>query len=310
VKQPHIIPPFLRKGDIIGIVATARHMDIDQLTPAIMEIERRGLNVKLASNIGKKQFQLAGTDQDRARAFQDLLNDQTVKAILIARGGYGTVRMVDKIDLADFTSNPKWVAGYSDVTVLHSRISSHTAIASLHSIMPVDVPTATTEAIEALLSSLLGERETWSCKGNMQRGTVMEGEIVGGNISVLCSLLGSEDQVNTDGKILFLEDLDEHLYHFDRMMQALRRAGSFTKLKGLIVGDVDNMRDNTKAFGFSSDNPWGSTATEIISECVKDFNFPMIFNFPAGHIPNNLALQLNRPTTITTNGDQLTIHHH
>lgn len=204
-------------------------------------------------------------------------------------GGYGTVRIIDKLDFTSFRKNPKWICGFSDVTVLHSHIEKNFGVETIHCIMPVQLKKLGTEneAATTLLKTLKGESVNYEFPAyTLNRKGITEGKLVGGNLSILYSLLGSVSDINTEGKILFLEDIDEYLYHIDRMMMALKRAGKLNKLKGLIVGGMTDMKDNTI--------PFGKTAEEIIGDAVKEFDFPVCFNFPAGHIDNNCAIYLGR----------------
>ena len=213
-----------------------------------------------------------------------MLDNPDIKAILCVRGGYGTVRIIDDIDFSHFQKNPKWLAGFSDITVLHSHIHKLN-VASLHSTMPISFSSNTTESIMSLKDALFGKH--LSIKIDLHpfnRFGEAKGQIVGGNLSILYSLMGSPSDLNTDGKILFIEDLDEYLYHIDRMMMNLKRSGKLSNLKGLIVGGMTKMNDNTI--------PFGKDAESIIKDVVSEYNYPVCFGFPAGHIKDNRALKL------------------
>lgn len=277
-----IMPEFLHKGDTVGIVATARKIDLATLQPAIKLLESWGLHVLVGKTIGKEEHQLAGADWQRATDFQEMLDNPKVKAIWAAKGGYGTVRIVDRIDFTNFKKKPKWIVGFSDVTVLHSHINNMD-IATLHAVMCLTVKSATPEAIESFRKALFGEHLEYHIPSHPFNKTGRaEGELVGGNLSVLYSIQGSSSAVDMKGKILFLEDLDEYLYHIDRMMMNLKRNGSLNGLKGIIIGGMTSMNDN--------DIPWGKDALEIIQDIVKDLKIPVAYNFPAGHIKDNRAL--------------------
>jgi muramoyltetrapeptide carboxypeptidase len=286
------IPPYLKKGDTIAIVATARKNIEDNLKPAISWLHNWGLEVVVGKTIGLDHNQLAGTDEERAADFQAQLDNPNIKAIWCVRGGYGTVRMIDLLDFTKFKQNPKWIIGFSDVTVLHSHLNN-LGFASIHGIMPVSAK-ATEEAKESLRKSLFGEplKYTVSCD-QMNRYGIAKGELVGGNLSILFSLLGSPSAVNCDAKILFIEDLDEYLYHIDRMMRNLKRNGCLESLKGIIVGGMTKMHDN--------EIPWGKNALEIIDEVTKQYNIPIIYNFPAGHMADNRALVLGKQVALEVN---------
>jgi len=287
-----IIPPYIKKGDTIAIVATARKNIEDNLKPAISWLHNWGLEVVVGKTIGLDHNQLAGTDEERAADFQAQLDNPNIKAIWCVRGGYGTVRMIDLLDFTKFKQNPKWIIGFSDVTVLHSHLNN-LGFASIHGIMPVNVK-ATEEAKESLRKALFGEPLGYriTCD-QMNRYGMAKGELVGGNLSILFSLLGSPSAVNCDSKILFIEDLDEYLYHIDRMMMNLKRNGCLENLKGIIVGGMTKMHDN--------EIPWGKNAIEIIDEVTKQYNIPIIYNFPAGHMADNHALILGKQVTLEAN---------
>jgi muramoyltetrapeptide carboxypeptidase len=288
-----ITPPYLQKGDTVAIVSTARKNIEDNLKPTLDLLKNWGLEVKIGSTIGLDHHQLAGTDEQRAADFQAQLDDPNIKAIWCVRGGYGTVRIVDQLDFTKFKQHPKWIVGFSDVTVLHSHLN-RMGYESLHAIMPVSVPRATTQALNSFCSALFGEKleYTLSCDALNHKGKA-KGELVGGNLSILYSLLGSPSAIDCSDKILFLEDLDEYLYHIDRMMMNLKRNGCLSSLKGIIVGGMTKMNDN--------EIPWGRNALEIIEDSVKDLNIPIIYNFPAGHLQDNRALILGRQVVMEVN---------
>jgi len=253
-------------------------------------LEKWGLNVAIGNTIGSEDHQFAGNDEARINDFQQLLNNPKVKAIWCARGGYGTVRIVDKLDFSEFKKEPKWIIGYSDITVLHSHIHNF-GIETLHATMPINIEKSSKLSIETFKKSLFGKNLSYEFPaGEKNKSGNASGELVGGNLSVLYSLLGSKSAIKTDGKILFIEDLDEYLYHIDRMLMNLKRNGYFSNLKGLIVGGMTNMHDN--------EIPFGKTAEEIILDCLAEFDFPVVFNFPAGHLDDNRALILGRKATL------------
>ncbi len=283
-----LTPPFLKKGDIIGITATARKISAEELEYAVKSIESRGYKVKFAPNLFAVEHQFAGSDEQRKNDLQSLIEDKDVKAILIARGGYGTMRIIDEIDFNALRENPKWLIGYSDVTVLHSALNLQN-IASLHATMPINF-SKNEEATNTLFDVVAGQKISYNYNYNtsvnkdlFKQGNVTA-PIVGGNLSLIYAMQGSKTDINTKGKILFLEDLDEYLYHIDRMILSLKRAGKFDDLAGLIVGGMSDMKDNLVPFGHS--------AEEIISHHLKDKNYPICFDFPCGHIDRNLALPL------------------
>lgn len=287
---PMKIPVSLQKGDTIALVATARKNIDDNLKPAIDLAHRWGLEVVIGKTIGLDNNQLAGTDAERAADFQQQLDNPNIKAIWCVRGGYGTVRMIDLLDFTKFKQNPKWLVGFSDVTVLHSYINNLN-IATIHGAMPITVGKASPESIESLRKSLFGESLEYEIPSNVSNrlGTA-KGEIVGGNLSILYSMMGSNAQIDCKGKILFIEDLDEYLYHIDRMMMSLKRCGCFDNLGGLIVGTMTKMKDN--------DIPWGKNANQIIEDVTKQYSFPVLYNFPAGHFHDNRALIFGKQVSL------------
>lgn len=284
-----IIPTYLGEGDTIAIVSTARAISLKELNPALKFINNWGLKAVLGKTINAEENQFAGSDDLRAADFQKMLDDPKIKAIWCARGGYGTVRIIDKLDFSAFKKNPKWVVGYSDITVLHSHIHNY-GIETLHAQMPLEIENKTKETAESIRKVLFGEQYGIEIIGSgpaINAGIQnIKGDLVGGNLSVLYSLCGSASEMKTDGKILFIEDLDEMLYHIDRMMINLKRSGYLKNLKALIIGGMTEMKDNKVYFG--------KTAEEIIIDLVKEYNYPVITNFPAGHIADNRALIFGR----------------
>lgn len=291
-----ITPPYLKKGDTVAIVATARKNIDDNLKPAIELLKSWGLEVKIGSTIGLDLNQLAGTDEQRAKDFQDQLDNPNIKMIWCVRGGYGTVRMIDLLDFTKFKQNPKWIVGFSDVTVLHSHLNTM-GYKSIHGIMPVTVAKATTEAKESLKVTLFGhERLEYDLLPHpMNRLGKAKGELVGGNLSILYSLFGSPSAIDCTDKILFLEDLDEYLYHIDRMMMNLKRNGCLESIKGILVGGMTKMKDN--------DIPWGKDALQIVEDVTKKYNIPIVYEFPAGHIRDNRALPFGSQVTLDVNSE-------
>jgi muramoyltetrapeptide carboxypeptidase len=286
-------PAFLKKGDTVGIIAPARKISPEDLQPSIDILSSWGLHVVLGKNLFHEDHQFAGTDAERSEDLQTMLDDVLIKAIICARGGYGTLRIIDKIDFSRFRTHPKWIVGYSDITVMHSHI--HTlGIETLHATMPINF-SKNAEATEALRKALFGENLIYEAEPHPLNRTfsaaTIEGELIGGNLSLLYALTGSISETDTKGKILFIEDLDEYLYHIDRMMLNLKRAGKLSHLKALIVGGMTDMKDNTI--------PFGKTAEEIILDAVKEYDYPVCFGFPAGHIDRNLALYLGRRAKLT-----------
>ena len=280
-----IQPSYLKKGDKIAIVAPARKISLEEIKSAIDILESWGLEVVLSKNLFKSDNQFSGTDNERADDLQTMLDDSSVKAIIIARGGYGTIRIIDKLDFTKFKQQPKWIVGYSDLTVLHSHIHNF-RIETLHATMPINF-TKNEAATESLRSALLGEQLKYETGAHqLNKKGICEGELIGGNLSLLYALTGSISDIDTRGKVLFIEDLDEYLYHIDRMMLNLKRSGKLSRLVGLVVGGMTDMKDNAI--------PFGKNAEEIILDAVKEYNYPVCFNFPAGHIDKNMAIYFGK----------------
>ena len=279
-----LTPPYLKQGDKIGLISTARKISKEELQVAIEHIESWGLKIKFGKNLFNSYHQFSANDNRRTKDLQTMVDDDNIKAIICARGGYGTVRLIDKINFSNFQKTPKWIVGFSDVTVLHSHIHN-LKIASLHSTMPINFSNNNLESIKSLKDALFGKSINVKAKHHpLNRFGESIGQVVGGNLSILYSLIGSPSDINTDGKILFLEDIDEYLYHIDRMMISLKRSGKLSKLKGLIIGGMTKMNDNNISFG--------KDAESIIFDTVSEFNYPMCFEFPAGHIKNNRSIKL------------------
>jgi muramoyltetrapeptide carboxypeptidase len=284
-----VTPKYLVKGDKVAIIAPARCINFDEVHPSIRLFQKWGLEVLLGTNIFRRCNQFSGKDELRQADLQQMLDDDSIRAIICARGGYGTVRIIDQLDFTRFRKNPKWIAGYSDITVLHSHIQRHFGIETLHATMPVNITsdTNTNDSLETMKNALFGKNITYRFPRKLpSREGDSKAVLTGGNLSILYSLMGSSSEAETAGKILFIEDVDEYLYHIDRMMIAMKRAGKLDKLKGLIVGGMDRMNDNT--------NPFGKSANEIIADVTKDYDYPVCFDFPAGHGETNLALILGR----------------
>ena len=278
-------PPNLKSGDKVGIVAPARKISRTEIMPATNMLQSWGYEVVEGDHLFGSADQFSGTDEERAGDFQAMLDDESIKAIFCARGGYGSVRIIDMLDFSSFIEKPKWIVGYSDITVFHSHISRHFNIQSLHATMPVNFPAdeKMNNALAGLKEILEGSYPQYQLDSHpLNRPGLASGALCGGNLSILYSLNATPSDINTDGKILFIEDLDEYLYHIDRMMTNLKRSGKLEKLAGLIVGGMNDMNDNTI--------PFGKTAYEIIAETVAVYNFPVIFDFKSGHISENLGL--------------------
>lgn len=294
-----VTPNFLQQGDKIGIVSTARKVSLKELQPAIDCFENWGLDVVLGDYLFREHHQFAGTDEERAADFQSMMDDDEIKAIICARGGYGTVRIIDRLNFSHFIEHPKWICGFSDVTVLHSHIHQNFGIETIHGLMGFNLGKLAVDstAIQTLKQALFGENIDYGLsRHELNRAGEAKGIVVGGNLSILYSLLGSPSDVDTTNKILFLEDLDEYLYHIDRMMMNLKRNGKLSNLRALVVGGMSDMNDNAVAFG--------KTAEEIIAEIVSEYDYPVCFNFSAGHIDDNRAIYLGREIKVSVGSEK------
>ena len=302
-----IRPPYLKEGDTVAIVSTARKVSKFEIKPAIDLLKSWGLEVQTGKNLYKEDNQFAGTDEDRTGDLQRALNNKNVQAVLFARGGYGTVRVIDNIDWKKFIKQPKWLIGYSDITVVHSHVHKHCMVQTMHAPMSLNIPKLSAPCLQVFKETLFGKPLRYSSSKQLpaleklNRKGKAKGQLVGGNLSILYSMAGTPSEIDTAGKILLLEDLDEYLYHIDRMMMNLKRSGKLKDLAGLIVGGMTEMKDNPI--------PFGKTAEEIIHDAVKEFSFPVIYGFPAGHIPNNFPLIMGSEVTLNvTDKMELSFH--
>jgi len=287
-------PEYLKSGDKVAIVASARKITASELVPALDVIKNWGLEPVLGPNVYSVDRQFAGTDEERAADLQWAMDDPEIKAIIFARGGYGTVRILDLLDFSKFVERPKWLAGFSDLTILFSHVLQNYQVESLHASMCSRFFQNTPRSLSTMKNTLFGELE------QLEGGTesIVQGEasgvLMGGNLSMIYSSLGTTDQPDTQGAILFLEDLDEHLYHIDRMAIALKRAGIFEQVNGMILGSLTDMRDKTIEHGFGDDDPFGRKAQEILLEAIGRNDIPICSGFPVGHIADNCAMIIGR----------------
>ncbi|WP_210520068.1 S66 peptidase family protein [Hymenobacter terricola] len=294
-------PSALRRGQRVALVSPARKISAAELAPAIATLQAWGLDVVLGDSIAGEHHQFAGDDDLRRRDFQQQLDDPGIHAILCARGGYGTARIVDGLDFTTFARHPKWVAGFSDVTVLNAHLLARHH-ASIHGVMPVLFHQASgEEALESLRRALFGEamQPIVVPPHVLNRPGTATGQLVGGNLSLLHTITGTASQVSFAGRILFLEDLDEYLYHIDRMMLHLHRSGQLAGLAGLVVGHFSAMRDNAI--------PFGSTALEIIDSYARRYDFPVAYGFPVGHEAENVALVVGQVATLRVDASGSTL---
>jgi len=286
------IPPYLKQGDTIGMTSPAGYISLAEIRSSVELIESWGFKVRVGQSIGKKDFTYGGTDQERAADLQQMLDDPQVNAVMCARGGYGVVRIIDQISFKSFVQQPKWIIGFSDVTVLHTHIHQNFRIATLHSKMSNSFPDDWTAAEPIQISTILSIRQALTgedFKYNIpsspsNRSGRGQGHLVGGNLSIIESVAGTVSDIETKGKILFLEDTGEYLYTIDRMFWSLKRRGKLAELAGLLIG----------GFKIRPDDPgeeFGKTIEEIVMEKVREYGYPVCFGFPVGHQRNNMALK-------------------
>lgn len=291
-------PPYLVKGDTILIIATARSKSKEIIEPSIARLKSWGLNVELGEHLYKRYHQFAGTDEERSNDLQWAIDHKTAKAIMVNGGGYGTLRIMDRVNFNRIKKYPKWFIGYSDVTIIHNRFNN-LKIQSIHGAMAFQLE-CDKESTGSIKHLLFGEKLVYSIPVSpLNRIGITEAEIVGGNLSLLYASSGSIDMLDTTNKILFIEDVDEQLYHIDRMMLQLKRSNKLKKLKGLIVGGMSEMKDNAIAFGKS--------ANDIIFEAVKEYDYPVCFNFPAGHIKKNMAIYFGRKSRLSVKNKKVSL---
>jgi muramoyltetrapeptide carboxypeptidase len=288
-------PPALRPGQTVALISTARKLSPEDVAIGIQCLTDWGLKVKIGDNLFAESGQFAGTDAQRLADLQAALDDPEIDAIICARGGYGTSRILDQVNFEALLRHPKWIAGFSDVTALHTHLHG-LHLQSIHSTMPILFDTDDRASMESLRKVLFGESQTYTIPPDpLNRMGMASGRLIGGNLSLLASVIGTHSDVDTAGKILFVEDTDEYLYHLDRMMIQLKRGGKLSGLAGLVVGSFTDIHDNGV--------PFGKTAYEIIAEAVAEYDFPVCFHFPTGHSPENLALICGREARLAVSPD-------
>jgi len=299
-------PPYLKPGDTIGITSPAGFITLERLQPAIVLLQSWGYRIKIGSTIGKRDFTFGGTDTERAADFQQMLDDPSIKAIMCARGGYGSIRIVDKLNWSKFKSKPKWVIGFSDVTVLHNHIHTNCSVASIHSKMcnsfPDDWATAEpiqVQTINSIHDALAGRQMKYEAKPHLQnKPGNAEGILIGGNLKTIETLAGSSSDINTAGKILFVEDTAEYLYSIDRMFWNLKRTGKLKSLKALIIGGF-NLKPDDEGEEF------GRSLQDIVLDKVKEYKYPVCFDFPVGHQRANFALKCGAMHKLIANNGEV-----
>lgn len=297
-----ITPSYLQPGDKIIIVSPAGKVNETYILPAVKWLEGRGYRIELGENIFASHFQYAGTDSQRCSDMQKALDDKDAKAIICSRGGYGTVRIINRLDFSTFMNHPKWIIGFSDITIMHACLNNR-RVATIHGVMPkyfFDIKGSPNESLITLMKILTGEKVSYTIRGSdYNRPGKISAELTGGNLSIISSMFGTCCELNSKGKILFIEDVDEFLYHADRMMYQLNMSGKLSKLAGLVIGNFTDMKDN--------ESPFGKTIHEIISEAAGNYNYPVCFGFPAGHDEKNLALVFGKKWEIDISKKRTTL---
>jgi muramoyltetrapeptide carboxypeptidase len=296
-----LIPPYLKKGDTVAITCPAKKLPAD-ISEGINLFRSWGLEVLVGDTVHASHHQFAGPDELRTQDFQKFLDDKSVKAIFAARGGYGSIRIMDQLDFSPLVHSPKWIIGFSDITAIHSHIYANYQIQSIHGQMPMNVPDGTKPSLETLRKALFGEPFNYAYQNlSVNKNGVAEGVLIGGNLTLLVMMGGSVSEMDFSDKILFLEDVGEYMYSLDRMMWNLKRAGKLSKLKGLIAGGFTDLQDN--------DIPFGQTAEEIISHHTSEYNYPVCFDFPAGHISDNHALILGKKARLQVQNEHVSLEY-
>lgn len=285
----------LHRGSKIALVASARKVTTEEIQFAVEWITEKGFTPVYDGRLFQSDHIFAGDDEARASVIQYYLDRDDIDALWVARGGYGSIRIIDRLDFSSFMHHPKYIIGFSDITVFHGQIQ-RLGFESIHASMPYNLINKTPEALQSLYDALTGQRLQYRINASpLNRLGDVKGKIVGGNLSVLYGMLGSASFPETKGKILFIEEVDEYIYHIDRMMIALKRAGMLKQLKGLVVGGLTKINDNP--------DPFGKTAEEVILEAVSDYDYPVCFGFPAGHFDDNRAIIINKTAHLSVSND-------
>ncbi len=298
-----IQPPFLKKGDEVGIISPSFAIDADKIPGAVTLLESMGLRVRIGKNVLKRNGPFAGSDEERLSDLQEMTSDSNIKAVFCSRGGYGVSRIIEKVDFSCLKRFPKWYVGFSDITVLHLWLSEVCGIISLHAEMPLNYGShkKSFETYDTLRRSLFGEYGSCSWNGSSVRGKTAKGEITGGNLSLVYSLAGTKAMPSAKDKILFLEDVGEYFYHIDRMLTSLKMAGALDSLSALILGGFSDIAEGK--------TPWGRSIEDTISDIVSCYDYPVFFGFPGGHVHDNRALYIGRKAKVLIDGNKFTLRY-
>lgn len=286
------MPPFLKAGDEVAIISPSFSIESKKIEEAVSFLENWGLKVHIGKNVLKKHGPFAGEDHERLHDLQEMTNNRRIKAVFCSRGGYGLLRIINKVDFSPLKENPKWYVGFSDITVLHLWLNQVCGLVSVHGEMPVNYgnPKKRKETFESLHAHLFGSAGSVRWKGNFLNARNVNGEIAGGNLTLIMSMRGTPAEINPEGRILFIEEVGEYFYHLDRMITSLKISGRLAGLSAMIVGGLSRMKNKGV--------PWGKSAEETIADAVREYGYPVLFGFPAGHISDNRSLYVGRKAVI------------
>ncbi len=298
-----IQPPFLKTGDEVAIISPSFYIDENLLTEAVTFLEKWGLKARIGKNASKRDGPFAGSDQERLSDLQEMTDNDHIKAVFCSRGGYGLSKIIDKADFSVLKNNPKWYSGFSDMTVMLMWLNEVYGVMSVHGEMPFNFNNTnkSSETLPSLKKALFGDNVSHEWTGNFYKQGKVNGELTGGNLSLINSLSGTKAEISTKGKILFIEDMGEYYYHIDRMLTSLKLSGKLDGLSALVIGGMNKIEE--------SKIPWGKNIEETILGIVSEFNYPILFNFPAGHISDNRAFYIGKRATIEVNGKTATLRY-
>lgn len=298
-----IQPPFLKKGDEVAIVSPSFCIDENILTEAVTFLEKWGLKVRIGKNAANKNGPFAGNDEERLSDLQEVTNDQDIKAVFCSRGGYGLSKIINRVDFSALNNHPKWYSGFSDITVLHMWLNEVCGVISIHGEMPFNFNNTakTNDTFISLKKALFGDLRFHEWNGVIYNPGEVTGELTGGNLSLLYSLTGTEAEPSTKGKILFIEEVSEYYYHIDRMLTSLKLSGKLEGLSAMIVGGMNKIEEASM--------PWGKSIEETIIGIVSEYHYPILFNFPAGHIDDNRAFYIGKKAKIKIRGNKVTLRY-